>query len=74
MEDNALELEKVEKKIQSIGNDITIIDSLLNFLDLGMSSDYDLTNADLSNLTTVIKKMTKILKLKYERLEHLLNI
>ncbi len=66
--------EKLEKKLHSIGIDITLIDSLVKFLDAAMSDDLDITDVDKANLTIVLKRIVKIIKSKYDSVEQLINI
>ncbi len=66
--------EQLEHKIISIGTDLTLVDSLISFLSMGIEDKFELTNYDLANLTIVIKKMMKIIKSKYDKIEQILEI
>ena len=66
--------QQLEKRIISIGTDITIIDSLINFLNLAIEDRADFSNYDVANLTIVIRNMIRIVKTKYDKLEQLLEI
>ena len=65
--------QQLEKRIISIGTDITIIDSLINFLNLAIEDRADFSNYDVANLTIVIRNMVRIVKTKYDKLEQLLE-
>ncbi len=66
--------EQLKNKVISIGTDITIVDSLINFLEMGIEDKFDLNNYDLANLALVIQKMMKIIKSKQDKIEQILEI
>ena len=66
--------EQLKNKVISIGTDITIVDSLVNFLEMGIEDKFDLNNYDLANLALVIQKMMKIIKSKQDKIEQILEI
>ena len=66
--------EQLKNKVISIGTDITIVDSLINFLEMGIEDKFDLNNYDLANLALVIQKKMKIIKSKQDKIEQILEI
>ncbi len=66
--------EEIENQIVSISTDISIIDSLICFLNLGIEDKFDLTNHDLANLTIVIRNMIKSAKTNFDEIEQILDI
>ncbi len=66
--------EQLEKRMYSVGIDLTLIESLINFLDISMNDEIDVSKVDIANLTVVIKRLVKIVKAKYDRIERILNI
>lgn len=65
---------QVEDKLKSIGIDLTIIESLINFLDAVINEEIDVRSDDLSNLVIVIKRMLRKIILKYDKIEHILDL
>lgn len=66
--------EQLEERMYSVGIDLTLIESLINFLDISMNDEIDVSKVDIANLTVVIKRLVKIVKAKYDRIERILNI
>ncbi len=65
---------EISDKVQSIGINLTLISTLINFLECGISDNYDLTNMDIENLVSVMKKMIKVTIKDYDELECCFNI
>ena len=66
--------QQLEKKIISLGTDINIADSLINFLNIAIEDNSNFSNYDIANLTIVIRNMIRIIKTKYDKLEQILDI
>ena len=66
--------QQIEKKIISLGTDINIVDSLINFLNIAIEDNSNFSNYDIANLTIVIRNMIRIIKTKYDKLEQILDI
>lgn len=76
MEENNINYsEKLENKVRSLGIDITLVGSLVNFLVEGINDNSgQMKNIDIANLSEVIKRMVRIIKIKQDNIEKILNI
>ncbi len=76
MEENNINYsEKLENKVRSLGIDITLVGSLVNFLVDGINDNSgQMKNIDIANLSEVIKRMVRIIKIKQDNIEKILNI
>lgn len=63
----------IESKIQSIGIDLSLIESLAVFIDDGIANQ-NIKNSDIANLVVILNRLIKILKLKYDLLERVFDI
>ncbi len=64
----------IEKIAYSIGIELSTLNSLINFLELGESNKLEVSNVDVANLISVLKeKIVKINK-DYSTLEEILGI
>ncbi|MCD7878577.1 MAG: hypothetical protein LUG16_01430 [Candidatus Gastranaerophilales bacterium] len=66
--------ELVEEKMHSVGTDISLIESLMNFLCCGLNDDIEVENADVANIASVTYSLIKDLKLRFDEIENALNI
>ena len=74
-ENNINNSERLENKVRDLGIDITLMGSLVNFLVEGINDNSgQMKNIDIANLSEVIKRMVKIIKLKQDNIEKILNI
>ena len=69
-----LDLSRLETRILSVGIDLSIIESLVNILDCSMRDELEVNKIDVANLTVITKRMVKIAKNKFDRIENILNI
>ena len=67
-------IHKIENEIQSLGIDLTIIESLANIIEGTICEEYNINNVDIANLTIVLKRLIKIVKSKCDNIESYLNI
>ena len=67
-------IEQLESKIQSVGIDLTIIESLINVLNKCISEDSDIKRTDLENLVIVLKRMICNIINKYDKIENIFEI
>ncbi len=67
-------IEQLESKIQSVGIDLTIIESLINVLNKCISEDSDINRTDLENLVIVLKRMICNIINKYDKIEAILDL
>ncbi len=68
-----VDIEKLENDVHAIGNELTLAQTLVNFLECSLNGDFDLDNADNSNLVILQKRLLKNIINKYDRLENTLN-
>ena len=68
-----VDIEKLENDVHAIGNELTLAHTLVNFLECSLNGDFDLDNADNSNLVILQKRLLKNIINKYDRLENTLN-
>ncbi len=73
-EKKIIEIDKIENKIQSVGIDLSILNSLVNFLNYGIEDGSEFNNADIANLAIQISRMTKSIISKYDTIEQILDI
>ena len=73
MEENNINYsEKLENKVRI---DITLVGRLVNFLVDGINDNSgQMKNIDIANLSEVIKRMVRIIKIKQDNIEKILNI
>ncbi len=69
-----LDLSRLETRILSVGIDLSIIESLVNIIDCSMRDELEVNKIDVANLTVITKRMVKIAKNKFDRIENILNI
>ena len=69
-----IEVFKIEDKIHSVGIDLALAESLINFLNNCFDEEIDVNNVDISNLVLVLKRMIKNIRLKHDKIETILNI
>ncbi len=69
-----IDIEQIETKMHSVGIDLTLIDSIIKYIDMSLNEEIDVSNIDVANLTIVLKRLVKILKSKYDKLERILNL
>ncbi len=69
-----IDLDKIENRIISIGIDISLADSLVNFLNSSMVDVIEISEADRANLLVILKRILSSVKRKYERIEDILEI
>lgn len=69
-----IDLDKIENRIISIGIDISLADSLVNFLNSSMVDVIEISEADRANLLVILKRILSSVKKKYERIEDILEI
>ena len=70
-----IDISKISESVQNIGIEITLIESLINFLRLGiLDNETHMKKADIANLTKVIKEKISYLKNDYDKLENSLDI
>ncbi len=74
MENQTIVIEKIEGKMHSVGIDMTLVQSLVNFIDSGLNDCIDVSHTDIINMTVILKRLVTIMKSKYEKIERILNI
>ncbi len=67
-------IEQLESKIQSVGIDLTIIESLINVLNKCISEDSDVNRIDTENLVIILKRMICSIINKYDKIEAILDL
>lgn len=67
-------IEQLESKLQSIGIDLTIIESLINLLDIALSTESEVKRSDLENLVIVMQRLIRIIISKHDKMENLLEM
>lgn len=65
---------QIEEDFHSVGIDLTLIETLVKVMDCIIIDEYNITQVDIANLTIVIKRLLKIVKDKYDKIESCLNI
>ncbi len=73
-ENECVKIGEIEGKICSVGIDLALIDSLIKFMDIALNDKLDITNADMANWVVILKRLVKIVKSKYEKIENVLNV
>ncbi len=68
-----IDFERLENDIHSIGNELTLAQTLNNFLECSLNGDFDLENADNANLAVIQKRILENIIDKYDELENSLN-
>ena len=74
MKTEYVRISTLEEQINLLGNNLTIINSLVKFLDIGMDENSDIKKADLENIITVIIRITERTKADFSELEQALNL
>ena len=64
----------VEETIYSIGVDIAMASSIVNYIDLSLNDNIDVSKMDIANLTLVLKKQISHIKDKFEQLECIFKV
>lgn len=64
----------IEDKLLSIGLDISLIESIVSFVELGITNELEVEKSDLENLVIVLKKMIKNISDEYDKLENFFNL
>lgn len=68
------EFTNIEEKISSVGMDLSIITSLIKFLDLALNDDLGVSDMDLANLSSLLKQRIFDVNSKYDEIECLLGV
>ncbi len=66
--------ENLKENICSAGIDLSLIETLVKFLDTALNDELNISHTDTANLTVILKNIVNNLKEKYEKLEHSLNV
>lgn len=64
----------IEEKISSVGMDLSIITSLIKFLDLALNDDLGVSDMDLANISSLLKQRIFDVNSKYDEIECLLCV
>ncbi len=56
-ENNTVDMEQVTEKLQNVGINLTLIASLINFLEYGVTDEINFSNRDIQNLIVVMRKL-----------------
>ncbi|MCD7781009.1 MAG: hypothetical protein LUH05_10115 [Candidatus Gastranaerophilales bacterium] len=59
----------ISEKLESVGINLTLIATLINFLELGVDDTYNISNRDIENLIIVMKRMMSVTIKDYDELE-----
>ena len=62
------------ENVQSLGIDLDIVNSLLNFLYAEISENYEINKIDIENLVIVLKRMLNNISKTSEKIETLMKI
>ena len=65
---------QLEEELHDIGIDLTILKSLANVMECSINDEYNISHVDVANLTIVMKRLIKLVKAKYDKVESFLNI
>lgn len=68
------EANEIEKKIISIGNDLSVAASLVKYLDLSINDSFGLSNKDIANLTIALRNLLDKIVEEYDSFECSLDI
>lgn len=68
------EFTNIEEKISSVGMDLSIITSLIKFLDLALNDDLGVSDMDLANISSLLKQRIFDVNSKYDEIECLLGV
>ena len=64
----------IENNIYSVGVELSIIASLIKFLDISMNDELDINELDRANLTALLKERINDINKKYNKIEYLLGV
>ena len=64
----------IEKNIYSVGIELSIVVSLVKFLDIAMNDELDINEMDRANLTVLLKEKICEINEKYNTIECLLGV
>ncbi len=65
---------RLEEELHVIGIDLTLLESLANVMECAINDEYNISQVDIANLTIVMKRLIKLVKAKYDKVESCLNI
>lgn len=70
-----IDISKIDTKVQNIGVEIMLVESLVNFLNLGISQqELLMKKTDIENLVLVIKEKIEEIKINQDKIEQVLDI
>ncbi len=69
-----IDLDKIENKLISIGIDISLADSLVNFLNGSTVDVIEISETDKANLLVILKRILTSIKKKYEKIERIFEL
>ena len=64
----------IENNIYSVGIELSIVVSLVKFLDIAMNDELDINEMDRANLTVLLKEKICEINEKYNTIESLLGV
>jgi len=74
-ETRKIDVSKIEDKILNIGIELTLLESLINFLRIGLlDCEINMKKSDIVNLAKVIQEKISNIKIDYDNLENSLGI
>ncbi len=59
----------ITEKVTEVGFNLSLLSSLANFLEYGITDTYNFSNADISNLIVVMRRMIGTTQKEYEEIE-----
>lgn len=66
---NNTDTDKMEEKVMAVGLNLSLLASLVNFLEYGITDTINFTNADISNLIVVMRRIISATRDEYEEIE-----
>lgn len=66
-------MSKMSSKIQTVGINLSIVSSLINFLENGLQDDFNISKIDTSNIVIVLRRLISIIIEDYGNIEELVE-